>query len=162
MLLVKMTAAEEVTPVGTFRFTRCSRETWTVGHGFGSDVFNLPRSHNGEEILPGKTFDAGRWVAHPVETPRGSRQVLVHMLLAEAGLKLSQEMGIRHWACIINHQAARMGRHNGWPLDPVLPGPRDYFGVVSEACIIPMDDYNHNCPRLGNPVARLREVHASR
>ncbi len=142
------------TPVGTFRLIPCDLGFYVENTQFGPETIRLPERHRGELVSPQTTFEAGRWVGHWESTPKGERRVLVSMMLLEAGMRLTQELGRTHWFCVIDEVSAGRLRYEGWILDQLIPGVHTYLTVASEACLMPMLTYGFNCPRLGAPLTR--------
>ena len=154
LLIATMTNKEtgETTTVGTFRFNVCTLENpGTVGHPFLDGVFELPASHKGKVVRPEEVFDAGRWVGHDVQSPKGDQMVNIAMMMVKAGMVLSEPLNICYWAVIILVRSAKTLRSMGWPIDAYTRQGM-YCNLLSEGALIPLEDYNHPCPYLGRSV----------
>lgn len=137
--------------VGTFRLIRCD-EGCLLTHGhegepevFSGRPFRLPNLFPGSEetISPSATAEASRWVGSMVRI--GSNYVFVSLALALAGLRLSREVGIRHWICASKTAARDFLQGEGWPL-PEIPGYEGthlYHGANVHVCAMRVPDIDY-------------------
>lgn len=147
-LLAEMVTDEGRSPVGTFRLIPCELGYYIEGADFGGIPFNLPKEHDGLPVTAETTFEAGRWCGKAIQLPDDGRRVLVSMMLAEAGLEISKQLGRTHWVCGLKLKVTKGIIADGWPVSQIVSGISMRWNSPVEAVIIPLGRYDLKCRRI--------------
>lgn len=139
MFLAREITDQGITPVGTFRLIPCDSKYgyYIRGSKFNDQTVRLPQFYKSEPVLASETLEASRLVGHPYTIDDGS-QVLLSMLLMEAGRKFTMTTDRKNWICIITHNQADRLRLVGWTFATLYGGPAKYMNALREACFVNM------------------------